>query len=383
MAENRIVKYVFGTIGILVCVLLSGGPDSSAEPSQDPASIPVSSLIASVQLNEPVDFCGEPVPLGNRTVRERLEKEFLLMLWNRPQVILWMKRYNRYMPHVEKMLKENDMPDDLKYVAVIESALRPHIRSYRGAVGFWQFIKATGRRYGLTINARVDERRNLFTSTKAAISYFKALYEILGSWTLSAAAYNMGHEGLLSEMLAQDINDYYRLYLNLETRRFIFKIVAAKLILSRPEKYGFVLRKEDLYPVLQFDRVRFTSKARTPLLMVARAAKTDFRVIKELNPEIRGYYIYEGEYRLQVPKGAGKEFYGRYATLLRQSKRKRNDCTYRVQKGDSLSAIAERFGVPLPILLIWNNRNPNKHIHPGERLIVCPNKIEIKNEAKN
>ena len=159
----------------------------------EPARIP--DMVASLEIPAGQNFCGEPVPMDNPDVRERFERELLLALWNRPQVILWLKRAGRYFPHVENLLKKNGMPDDLKYVAVAESALKPHAGSSRGAVGFWQFVRGTGRRYGLTINERIDQRRNLFASTGAAIRYFKDLHAEFGSWTLSAAAYNMGGKG--------------------------------------------------------------------------------------------------------------------------------------------------------------------------------------------
>ncbi len=166
-------------------------------------TIQLPSLISSVRIEGPLDFCGESVELDNRNVRERLEKELLLTLWGRPQVVLWIKRSNRYFPIIEKMLEAHKMPQDLKYIAIAESALRPHARSKKGAVGFWQFLKSSGRKYGLSVNSRKDERRNIFRSTEAAIAYFKYLYDIFGSWTLSAAAYNMGEQGLLSEMMTQ------------------------------------------------------------------------------------------------------------------------------------------------------------------------------------
>ena len=195
-------------ITVLFITLMSAGISSGAEPlNPSPSDWPA--LIANLKITEPIDFCGEPVDLANPEVRERMEKELLLTLWDRPQVILWIKRSTRYMPIIEKMLRENAMPDDLKYVAIIESALRPHAGSRKGAIGFWQFLKSTGQKYGLRINAEIDERRNIFASTQAAINYFKDLHMMLGSWTLSAAAYNMGELGLESEMVSQKENDYY------------------------------------------------------------------------------------------------------------------------------------------------------------------------------
>ena len=155
---------------------------------------PYPDLISGVRLSGPLNFCGEAVPLDNQEVRERLEKELLLTLWDRPQVALWIKRSNRYLSIIEKKLQEHDMPQDLKYVAIIESALRPHAGSRRGAIGFWQFLRSTGQKYGLRINAEIDERRNIFASTLAAINYFKALYQMLGSWTLAAAVLPPRHQ---------------------------------------------------------------------------------------------------------------------------------------------------------------------------------------------
>ena len=211
----------------------------------EPAQLP--DLTSSLQIPSGQNFCGEPVPMNVPDVRERFERELLLTLWNRPQVLLWLKRSGRYMPHMERLLKENGLPDDLKYVAIAESSLRPHAGSSRGAIGFWQFVRPTGRRYGLTINDRIDERRNLFASTGAAIRYFKDLHQELGSWTLAAAAYNMGEKGLLAEILAQDSMNYYELYLPLETQHFLFRILSIKLIFSDPRKYGFKLSENDRY----------------------------------------------------------------------------------------------------------------------------------------
>jgi len=295
-------------------------------------------------------------------------------LANRPQVILWIKRANRYLPLIEAMLAEAEMPMDLKYIAVIESALRPHVGSPKGAIGFWQFMESTGRIYGLTINSAIDERRNIFKSTRAAILYFKALFDDLGSWTLAAAAYNMGEEGLKTEILAQKTDNYYQLYLPLETQRYIFRIITAKMILSSPEKYGFQIDQEALYPPIQFDPVEIQCMQKTPIHVVAQAAQTYFKVIKDLNPEIRGHYLLEGNHTILIPEGAAVDFHTHYEKALNDWMADSNEQIYIVQEGDNLSTIANRFKVPLPALLIWNSLNPKRHIHPGDRLIVYPPK---------
>jgi hypothetical protein len=352
----------------------------------EPSGFP--SLITSLKLATVPDFCGEEVPIGEQQVRERLEKELLLSLWNRPQVILWLKRSKRYLPPIAKVLKNEGMPDDLKYVAIAESALRPHAHSRKGAVGFWQFIKYTGQKYGLVINNRIDERRNIFPSTRAAVRYLSDLREIFGSWTLAAAAYNMGEEGLMSEILEQGNDNYYNLYLPLETQRYIFRIIAIKLILEDPARYGFYLLEEDYYPPLHFDQVSIECTDETPIRIVAKAARTTFKAIKELNPEIRGHYLAEGNYTLLIPKGDSEDFQARYTNLVRQWSSNQQERIYFVKEGDNLTAIAERFGVPLASLIIWNRLNLKETIHPGDRLVIYPQKpvyvdIDSENNGRN
>ncbi|MGD8613480.1 MAG: transglycosylase SLT domain-containing protein [Desulfobacterales bacterium] len=368
---------------ILVLSILTGtGISRAQEPAiEQPFAWP--SLITHIKINEPLDFCGEPVALDSQEVRERLEKELLLTIWDRPQVVLWLKRSARYLPIIERMLRENDMPDDLKYVAIIESALRPHASSHSGAVGFWQFLKSTGQKYGLKINAEIDERRNIFASTQAAINYLKALYEMLGSWTLSAAAYNMGELGLLSEMASQKQRDYYQLYLPLETQRYVFRIITAKMILMDPERFGFQFTDQDLYPPLAFERIQIECFQDTPIQIVAQAANTYFKVIKDLNPEIRGHFMAAGTHSLLIPPGSADGFDARFKQLVQQWQATNQERVYVVQKGDNLTGIAERFKVPLPALLIWNRLDGRKPIHPGDRLVIYPNETMATQEDSN
>lgn len=360
-----ILFFIFG-----VQTAICGDDEKKLESSFIP------SLISCLQIDEPLDFCGEKIPLDNPEIREGLEKEILLTVWNRPQVILWLKRSGRHFPHVEQMLKKHAMPDDLKYVAVVESALRPHVRSSKGALGFWQFIKPTGRRYGLAINSDIDERRNIFASTEAAIKYFQKLYTDFESWTLAAAAYNMGEDGLKRRMAAQKTEDYYNTYLYLETQRYILKIIAVKMIFTDPEKYGFYLSDSDFYKPREFDRVVVNCPVETPIIVVAEAAGAYFKEIKNLNPEIRGHSLARGTHSVSVPKGAAKGFPKRYQERYKnwagkkQPAKQGKRIVYVVKKGDSLSAIAERHRVSLSSLLRWNKRNIKRPIYPGEKLVI-------------
>jgi membrane-bound lytic murein transglycosylase D len=357
---------------ILLIIVTGTGIAVGQEPGMpSPSAWP--SLMASVRIKEPIDFCGEPVPLDRREVRERLEKEMLLTIWDRPQVVLWIKRTTRYLPIIEKMLSENEMPDDLKYVAIAESALRPHVGSSKGAIGFWQFLESTGQKYGLRINAEIDERRNIFASTLAAINYFKDLYQMLGSWTLAAAAFNMGELGLQAEIVSQKANDFYQLYLPLETQRYIFRIISAKIILSDPQRFGFEFTDQDLYSPLSFDRIHVECFQDTPIHIVAQAANTHFKAIKDLNPELRGYFLTAGMHSLLIPKGAANGFYARFKERVQQWVAENQERVYVVKEGDNLTVIAERFNVPLPALLIWNRLDGKKAIHPGDRIVIYPN----------
>ena len=317
-----------------------------------------------------LDWCGEKAPMQEPEVRERFEKALLLSVGNRAQVLLWLKRSRRYFPVIEMMLAAQQMPDDLKYVAVAESALRPHAGSPKGALGFWQFMAYTGRKYGLTIDMHIDQRRNIFTSTAAAMRYLQDLHAQFGSWTLAAAAYNMGEEGLKTEILMQKTRDYYRLYLPLETQQFVLRLLAIKLIMTAPERFGFQLRDDEYYPPLSYTRVTVELPQETPIQLLAQAAQTTFKTIKDLNPELRGYYLAAGTHTLLLPGSETTGFEAHLKTLTAHRQSEPHKRIYVVRAGDNLSAIAERFNVPLAALLIWNRLDPQQPIHAGKRLII-------------
>jgi membrane-bound lytic murein transglycosylase D len=362
---------------LLVLITLAAAGICSAQEAEIQQAPAWPSLMNSIRVGQPIDFCGETVAVDNPEVRERLEKELLLAIWDRPQVILWIKRSPRYLPIIEKMLSENGMPDDLKYVPIVESALRPHAGSQSGAIGFWQFLKPTGEKYGLRINADIDERRNIFASTLAAINYYKELYATLQSWTLAAAAFNMGELGLQAEMVSQKASDFYQLYLPLETQRYVFRIIAAKIILSDPQRFGFQFTEKDLYPPLQFDRIYLECFQDTPIHVVAEAANTGFKTIKDLNPEIRGHFLAAGSHALLIPRGAADGFNARFKQLVQQWLAENQERVYVVKEGDNLTTIAARFNIPLPALLIWNRLDGKEPIHPGDRIIIYPNEVII------
>jgi LysM repeat protein len=185
----------------------------------------------------------------------------------------------------------------------------------------------------------------------------------------------MGEEGLKTEMLVQKVNNYYQLYLNQETQRYVFRILAAKVILSNPEKYGYYLTEEDLYKPVQFDRIEITANQPVPMYIIAQAANTYFKVIKDLNPHIKNYYLPAGKYNLLVPKGAASGFSERYENLLTQWLDEKLKSVYTVKKGDNLSAIAKRFNVSVKAIMIWNGISSAKEVSSGDKLFIFSNTI--------
>jgi membrane-bound lytic murein transglycosylase D len=362
--------------------MLCMGPFATAgAESEKSLLLPDNFLISALKIDTQLEFCGERVPLENQEVRERLEKELLLTLWDRPQVILWLKRTRRYLPYIDEMLKKNGMPADLKYIAIAESALRPHASSQKGALGFWQFMEQTGRQYGLSINKSIDERRSIFASTQAAITYFRELYKIFGSWTLVAAGFNMGGGGLIADIQEQGTKDYYSLYLPLETQRYVFRVISAKLIVSNPKKYGFDLSAADYYPPLEFDQIEIKCSRVTPLRLVADAARTYFKVIKDLNPELRGYVLTEGRHTILVPKGSARGFTSRLQSLMNQPATIPQEFTYIVKEGDTLSSVAEQFDVT-PASIVTRNRLTSKStLRTGAKLMIPIEEEQVQSDG--
>jgi hypothetical protein len=379
MSKKKGTKRLFmKSIGVLIqsigmlLICLGGAAFSPVNGSEPPIAVQsrLPDLVATTRLTGPILVAGEPVPMDRPRIMEGLEKEFLLALWNRSQVLLWMKRSSRIFPPIEAMLKKQGLPDDLKYVVVVESALRPHAGSSKGAVGYWQFIKSTALRYGLEVNSCVDERRNLLYSTRAACAYLKKLHGQFGSWALALAAYNMGENGLAAAIELQEVKDYYALYLSQETQRYMLKIAVVKIIMEDPEKYGFFMKKTDYYPLEPHDRVRFTSPGRLNLNLVAKATNTVFKEIKELNPELRGNFLCKRTYDLAVPKGKGKGFHKRFQPLVERWMAKNNRRIHVVKKGENLTMIAGKYNISVLALLQWNKLTFKSYIHPGDILVV-------------
>ena len=206
-------------------------------------------IIKPVNLDRPFNFAGEQVPMDNFDARERLDRELLVNSYWHSSTVINLKNTYKYFPVIERILAENGVPEDFKYLAVAESNLRNET-SPAGAKGIWQFMKSVGQGYGLEINSEVDERYHIEKATEAACKYIKGHKERFGSWTLAAAAYNMGGTRLQREIKNQRASSYYDLNLNLETARYVFRLIAIKEIYSKPQDFGFFVSEEDGYEPL-------------------------------------------------------------------------------------------------------------------------------------
>ena len=238
-----------------------------------------------VKLPDEIDFAGEPMPLYTLDVKERLDRELLVnTYWHSNSFQLFKNAY-RYFPVIEKILKEEGVPDDFKYLALAESGLK-NVVSPSNAVGVWQFLEETGKYYGLEVNSNVDERYHLEKSTYAACKYLKQAKEQFGSWTLAAASYNIGQARLKKIVEEQKVDSYYDLYLNEETARYLFRIVALKELCSNPKKYSFYYTEDDLYEPLDYKIVKIDSTVGN-LVDFALQNNANYKTLKIMNPWLR------------------------------------------------------------------------------------------------
>ena len=241
------------------------------------------------KIPENVSFAGERMPLENFDTRESLDREILTSAYRHSSTIMIIKRANRYLPVIEKILSENNIPDDFKYLVAAESEYSNMV-SPAGATGFWQIMAGTGKEEGMEINNIVDERYNLERSTQFACDYFRKSYQKYGNWTLAAASYNGGRAALDEQIGIQQQNNYYDLLLAEETARYIFRAVAYKLVITDPEAFGFTLKKSDLYPVLNYYEVKVDT-AVTDFSVFAKQMGTNYKMLKFLNPWLRKPYL--------------------------------------------------------------------------------------------
>lgn len=271
------------------------------------ASAPEGSLsplpAISFEVPENAAFAGSPIPLSVPDVRERLDKELQINCYLHSNTIFLIKRANRWLPQMQEILRKYDIPDDFKYLPLIESNLM-NVVSPRDAVGFWQILESSGKELGLEISQNVDERYDPLKATEAACKYLRNAYKKLGDWPLVAASYNRGITGVSKALENQKVKSYYDLYLNDETSRYVFRIVAIKEIIENPRKYGFKINPAHLY---EEEKLRYVEVDRNipDLIEFASANGTNYKLLKRHNPWLRDekLTVKKGKiYRIAIPQ---------------------------------------------------------------------------------
>ncbi|MFO8235349.1 MAG: transglycosylase SLT domain-containing protein [Bacteroidales bacterium] len=259
--------------------------------------------IHALTLPDSMYFADEKVPLDYFDVREALDRELLVNTYWQSHTLLLIKRASRYFPLIDSILEANDVPGDFKYLALIESEFLQAV-SPAGAVGFWQFMSGTAKDYGLVINHEIDERYNIEKATEAAAKFLKDAYEKFGSWTMAAAAYNFGRKALAKQIEIQKQNKYHDLLLNTETARYVYRILAVKLILESPGAYGFHVDQESLYHSVPTYEVKVDSSIEN-FADFAEDHMINYKLLKYFNPWLRQPYLKNPEgrtYCIKIPE---------------------------------------------------------------------------------
>jgi len=258
--------------------------------------------VYAIPMPDGINFAGETVPLSDPDIFERIDRELHVNTYWQSNSLLIFKRANKEFPIIEPILKKNGVPDDFKYLAVIESGLQ-NVVSPAGAAGYWQFMKTSGKEFGLEINSEVDERYHLEKATEAACQYLLQAKAKFGTWTLAAASYNMGMGGLNKQLTRQKEDDYYDLLLNSETSRYVMRILALKEIMESPKEYGFNFREKDLYRLDSIQVITIDS-AILDFADFAQERELSYKTLKYHNPWLRQSYlknISQKTYEIKLP----------------------------------------------------------------------------------
>lgn len=258
---------------------------NNSEESFTETMFPQGYKIVQPHIPENLSFAGETVPMDNYEVYERIDREFISNTYFHSATLLSLKRAKRFFPIIEPILRKNNIPEDFKYLPIVESTLSNAI-SPAGAVGVWQIMESSGKEYGLEINSEVDERYHLEKSTEVAVKYLKDAYAKFGSWTIAAAAYNMGQNGMRKQLDRQKANNYYNLVLSDETSRYIARIVVIKEIIKNPSVYGYSLQDEELYSPLETKDITVNYSIDN-LASFAAEQGINYKILKMYNPWLR------------------------------------------------------------------------------------------------
>ena len=308
MSSRTTCLYYKSAIAVLA-LLLGGMAARCALPwTDDPPE--TTAAYSCMEVPRQITFCNEQIDLTRFDRRERMDRELLAMTYMHSNSLQIIKRANRYLPVIERLLADNGVPDDLKYLMVIESSLNPLALSAVGAAGLWQFMPDTGREFGLTVNSHVDERYHIEQATRAACRYLKQAYAKYGNWLSVAAAYNGGQGRISKEHARQYEDEALDLHLTEETARYIYRILAAKLLLTDPRPFGFRLRASDLYAPIPFREITVGSTIED-LPRFAKSQGTTYALLRQLNPWIRGRSLpVQGKtgYVLRIPDPEGMHY---------------------------------------------------------------------------
>ena len=281
--KNKIIPLLWGSLASIVLILVTGfvfkidGFTALKSYGEEPTY-----KVYALELPDTLSFAGEKVPLDSPDLMERLDRELLVNTYWQSNMMLLLKRANKYFPTIEKILNEEGVPGDLKYLSVIESGLE-NVVSPAGARGFWQIMRTTGREYGLEVNSNVDERYHIAFSTRMAAQYLKKAKKKFGSWTLAAASYNRGMSGIQRNLNTQKVESYFDLRLGQETSRYVFRVLAVKEIIENPSKYGYVFDDTDLYYSVPV-RLHGLDTAISNLTAFAEKMGVNYKILKIHNP---------------------------------------------------------------------------------------------------
>jgi hypothetical protein len=298
------IRYIKDEIDEALLTLKRGErlEDGMLAPSELDATSMQSIRAITFDIPDSLQFSGEPVPMNLQDVRERIDKELHINTYWHNNTIFLMKRANRWLPQIQEILRKHNIPDDFKYLPLIESGLMNDI-SPKEAVGFWQILKSAGKENGLEITKEVDERYDPLKATEAACRYLRKAYAKFGNWTVVAASYNRGMGGMERALENQQVHSYYDLFLNDETSRYVFRILACKEIIENPLKYGFKVNPEHLY---RPEPVRYVEvhESIKDLVDFAKKNNTNYKLLKRHNPWLRDekLSVKKGKtYRIAIP----------------------------------------------------------------------------------
>lgn len=310
MTPHKTHLHLLGRNLLMASLLLVGGQSCIQAQNQPDSLWAENGKCISIDVPQRMNFCGENIDLTRFDRRERMDREILAFTYMHSTSIQMIKKANRYFPVIERLLKENGIPDDFKYLMAIESSLNPLARSGAGAAGLWQLMPATAKELGLEVNNHVDERYHVEKATLAACRYLKKAYARFGSWVNVAASYNAGQGRISKELERQYENDALDLLLVEETSRYVYRILAAKMMFHNPQQFGFYLRKCDLYPPIPFREIK-VEKSIEDLPRFAKGRGISYALLRNLNPWIRSSSLpVHGtqEYLLKIPDTEGMHY---------------------------------------------------------------------------